>query len=175
MNMRLMKKFNLSALFAVSLALSPLILFVQGCNTTGCLDNRSSLPIAGFFSYETGGSISIDSISIGGLGAPNDSLILSTGTQASQVYLPFSSETDGVRFVISYNWKYAPFPDTLTFRYDTTPYFVSEECGAMYRYRITHFEHTSNLLDSMAVVDSLITNVEHVNIKLFYRTETGEE
>lgn len=170
--MRLMKKYNTPVVVMTALLFA---IMLHGCNTTGCMDNRSSLPIAGFYSYENGAAISIDSISVGGIGAPNDSLLLAPGTQAQQVYLPFSSETDKVQFEIGYAWKYAPPGDILTFEYETIPYFVSEECGAMYRYRITRFDYTTNLLDSVAVADSLITNVERVNIKLYYRTETADE
>lgn len=171
-----MKKSNPLRWLLPAVACVMMLLAAEGCNTTGCLDNRSSLPIAGFYSYEKNAAINIDSITVMGIGAPGDSLLLTAGKQVQQLYLPFSSERSQVRYLITYVWQQAPLPDTLTFDYETTPYFVSEECGAMYRYRITRYAYSTHLLDSMAVVDSLITNVERVNIKLFYRTETpGEE
>ncbi len=161
-------------LCAVAAVATLIALMAGSCNTNGCTDNRSSLPIAGFFSMETGAEIAIDSISIGGIGAPDDSLLVNTGMKIHQVYLPFSSEAEGVTFAFLYDWKNAPQPDMITFRYKTIPFFVSEECGAMYRYRITEYSYTTHLLDSVAVIDSLITNVEKVNIQLFYHTETPE-
>lgn len=167
-----MKKFNPLTLCALTAVVALMAMFAGGCNTNGCIDNRSSIPVAGFYSMETGGEIAIDSISVGGIGAPDDSLLVNVGTRVQKVYLPFSSEAEEVSFAILYDWKNAPQPDLLTFRYQTIPFFVSEECGAMYRYRITEYSHTSHLLDSVAVIDSLITNVDRVTIKLFYHTET---
>lgn len=171
MNMKLMKKYNGFKLCFLLLAGVWIALTVHSCDTDGCLDNRSSLPIAGFYSYELNSEYPIDSVTIGGIDAPGDSLLLRVGEQAKQIYLPFSSERKKVQFAICYKWQQAPDPDTITFEYTTIPYFASEECGAMYRYTIDKYEYTTVLLDSMVVVDSLITNVEKVNIKLFYRTE----
>ena len=50
------------------------------------------------------------------------------------------------------------------------PYFASEDCGAMYRYNITGVSHTSWLLDSVAVIDSAITNTDFQRIQLYYAT-----
>ena len=170
-----MKRFNLGPTLALTAVMLPAVVMLNGCNTTGCMDNRSSIPLAGFYSLESGTQIEIDSDNIGGVDAPGDSLQLKAGVKAKQVYLPFTSSKEQVSFFIDYAWEDAPETDILTFDYTSTPYFVSEECGAMYRYRITRFSHTSNLIDSVAILDSLITNVERVGIRIYYRTETSPE
>lgn len=152
---------------------------LASCNTTGCTDNRSSLPLAGFYSLDTGSAISLDSLDIGGIGAPGDSLLLVAGQKASEVYLPFRSEYDTARFFIAYRYKSLDYPeltDTITFGYDAFPYFASEECGAMMRYRITAIDYTRHLLDSVAVAsaDSVITNVPVENLHLYFKTSTAE-
>lgn len=133
----------------------------------GCLDNKNSLPKAGFYSSVTGEAVSVSGLSVGGVGAPHDSLLLRDGT-VSEIYLPFrAASTD-----VSYRFAVALAPgdtisDEVTFEYETTPYFVSEECGAMYRYRITGVWFDGNLIDSVAVTDSLITNVDAERIKIY--------
>lgn len=155
-----------------------------GCNTTGCTENQNSVPLAGFYSYNTGEAISIDSLAIGGLGAPGDSLLVAPSARASSVYLPFRSTESYTTFTIRYMQKAlqeAGVYDQITFYYESQPWFASEECGAMYHYRITRVAHTYQILDSVGISDSLITNIEREDIRLFFRTasdgddnDTGE-
>lgn len=210
----------LNILFAVGLVGSAL----AGCNNTGCVDNQSSIPLAGFYSYETLGAISLSNISVGGVDAPNDSLLLDHESVA-EVYLPFRSLQDETVFFIRYEDTGEPDPedpenpenpenpgdsgeenpggdgnegagddgtgtepsavatgravsravpamaDTLRFKYERIPYFVSEDCGAMYRYKVLEFEATHYMIDSIALLDSVITNVNRRTIQIYFRTQ----
>jgi len=145
---------------------------LAGCNTAGCTDNQTSVPLAGFYSYTSGQAISIDSVQIGGVGAPGDSLLHAQGA-VREIYLPLRPGRESTSFFFRYtNAGLATLgiADTLTFIYTTIPYFASEDCGAMYRYQITGVSHTSWLLDSVAVIDSTITNVDFQRIQLYYAT-----
>ena len=62
--------------------------------------------------------------------------------------------------------------DTLSFKYERIPYFASEDCGAMYRYRVVEMTYTRNMIDSVAMVDSMITNVNRRTIEIYFRTQT---
>lgn len=148
----------------------------QGCNTSGCTDNRNSVPLAGFYD-RAGQSIVPDSLAVAGVGAPNDSLLCAPGSGRQSVYLPFRSATEVTSFAFSYRSHQLAalgIADTVTFTYSSEPYFVSEDCGAMYRYRITGVEHTSWLIDSVGVTDSLITNLDIEQIKIFFITDDGQ-
>ena len=144
------------------------------CSSSGCSDNRSSIPLAGFYSYGSHKAITLDSLEIFGIGAPGDSMLLTSGKSATQVYLPLRANRDDVTFEIKYTEKvlaqYGVF-DRISIGYTTIPYFASEECGAMYRYRITSIDHTRNILDSVAVTapDSVITNVDIESMQLYFR------
>ena len=147
-----------------------------GCNSTGCTDNQNSVPLAGVYSYNTLQAISIDSIAIGGTGAPNDSLLASPSGRTSSVYLPFRAAEASTTFYINYYQKHLlGARDEVTFYYESHPWFASEECGAMYHYRITRVAHTYVLLDSVGVTDSLITNVERETIRLYFRTGNPDD
>lgn len=146
---------------------------LPSCNTTGCTDNQNSLPLAGLYSYTTGDAISLSGIAIGGSGAPNDSLLASPGATVSQVYLPFRASEPYTTFYITYHQSgLEGQQDQVTFYYESHPWFASEECGAMYHYRITRVAHTYVLLDSIGVVDSLITNIERETLRLYFRTSS---
>ncbi len=144
-----------------------------GCNTTGCYDNQSSIPLAEFMSGQ-GEKIAVSGLEIHGVGAPNDSLLAGgEGSNLSEVYLPMRSTHDNTTWCFHYTQEGLDDPalnDTISFGYDSEPYFASEECGAMYRYRIRKVIHTTHLVDSVVILDSLITNADIVTIQIYFHT-----
>lgn len=125
----------------------------------------------------TGQAIIPDSIEVGGVGAPSDTLLLGANGRSSQLYLPFRSTRPSTSFYIRYRQKALDYPeltDTLTFDYDAIPYFASEDCGAMYHYRVTAYTYTRHLIDSVGMTDSLITNLDRETIRIFFRTAETE-
>lgn len=150
---------------------------LAGCNSSGCINNQNSLPLAGMYSYATLTTVAIPGLTVGGVGAPGDSLIASNGT-VSSVYLPFRSTQDETSFFFHYNQEGIDsdaFNDTLTFSYSSIPYFASEECGAMYRYKITSVAYTTHLIDSVGIVDSLITNIDRERIRIYFRSADNDD
>lgn len=154
------------------------LVLAVGCNTTGCLDNQSSIPLAGCYSSSTGSPFSLgSSVQIHGVDAPNDSVLSASSASASRIYLPMRSTADSVRWCLHYTQEGIDderLNDTITYLYASIPYFASEECGAMYEYRIEKCRYTTHLLDSVIVSDSLITNVDMERIKIYFRTQESE-
>ena len=150
---------------------------LTGFNTTGCLQNQSSVPLAGFFASSTGESIRVDSLCIFGIGAPNDSSLIS-GTAASMVYLPLRSSASETSFCIRYLQKALDFPefnDTISIGYTSEPKFVSEECGAMYCYNIDTVAHTCHFIDSVSVLEPYIDNIDVMRLKIYFRTTADDD
>lgn len=180
--MRLEKKYKAYGFPAVIASLALWVsALLPACNNQGCTDNHNALPLMGFYAIGTDENgkrveeaISLDSLDIGGVGAPGDSLLVASGQRVGQLYLPFRYHSEQTAFFFSYHYKAQGidkpvFNDTITFTYDSEPYFASEECGAMYRYRIRRVVYTRHLIDSVAVSDSVITNVERERMKVFFR------
>lgn len=143
------------------------------CNTSGCTDNRSSIPLARFYSSSSLKEISLDSLEITGVGAPDSAILVVPGTKVSEIHLPMRATAKTTAWCFAYHWADLDSPannDTISFSYDAEPYFASDECGAMYRYRITDMTHTSHLIDSVALVSPLITNIDDVDIRIYFRT-----
>ncbi|MBD5185959.1 MAG: hypothetical protein HDS92_05055 [Bacteroidales bacterium] len=148
-----------------------------GCNTAGCTDNQSSLPLAGFYNSD-GNAVSIDSLAVWGVGAPGDSLLLAPSTPASQLYLPLRSTATETSFCFAYRTAELDDPrlqDTLTLAYTSTPWFISEECGAGFRYTITRMNVTHHLIDSVKITDSLATNIDREILRIYFHTAEPEE
>lgn len=158
-------------------ALSAVLSFVS-CNTAGCTENRNAVPLAEFCNSTTGDAIALDSVEISGVEVPSDTVLTTAGTTVSQVYLPMRPTHNSLSWCIAYRWKALDFPelnDTIEFDYDSDPYFASEECGVIYRYHITRMSHTCHLIDSVAVVDSLVTNIDKTYVKIYFRVSETEE
>jgi hypothetical protein len=153
---------------------------LTGCVNPTCKDNQSALPLMGFYDSATGQSVTINSINFGGVGAPGDSLLIVSGESNSQVYLPFRADATSTAFYINYvfsdeSLNTTAWNDTITFHYTASPYFASSECGAMYQYLISSVDCTHHIVDSVAVVDPLITNVESERIKIYFRTSAADD
>lgn len=147
---------------------------VAACSSDGCLDNRSALPLAACYSSQTDEAVTLRGIAIHGIGAPGDSLLLDSTQSVSQIYLPMRAGKSETSWCLEYGIEGLNDPrfnDTVTFRYTAEPFFVSEECGAMYNYHIHSVSATAHMLDSVVVLDSLITNVDIVRIRLYFPTE----
>lgn len=159
------------------------VTLLTGCNTSGCTDNHSAIPLAEFYGSDMK-AVTLDSVQIHGVGAPGDSVLLAAGTRAAEVYLPMRSTAANTTWCVSYKWKRLDMPalnDTISFDYQSIPYLASDDCGAMYRYRLTRVDYTRHIIDSIGVVDSLITNVDIASLHIYFRTtsvdgeDSGEE
>lgn len=145
-----------------------------GCNTQGCTDNHSALPLMGFYSGTTGARMMLDSLDLSGVDAPNDTLLVHSGQSVNSLYLPFRYDSNETAFCFHYDYPEQGLDDpalndTITFGYTTEPYFASEECGAFYIYTIRDLKHTTHLIEKVEIVDSIINNVDMERIKVYFR------
>lgn len=154
-----------------------LVAFATACSTSGCLENQSAVPRAEFCSSATGETVSIDSMLVYGVGVPGDSLLKSDSRAAATVYLPLRSSSAATSFCFRYTEARLNSPalaDTLTLAYTSEPRFVSEECGAMYFYRISSLTCTTHLIDSVALRDPLVDNVDRTTLAIYFRIAREE-
>lgn len=162
---------SLSRIIPVLLPLSGL--WGAGCASEECDGNRSALPLAGFYSSGSDpGQISIDSINIYGIGAPGDSILLSSLGSQSEIYLPFRIAGGKTSYVIRYmqsEMRKYDLQDTITFTYTPLPKFVSSACGAMYDFEISRIDHTTLLIDSVVSNSKIIDNTPGENLRIYFR------
>ena len=160
----------LAILSCLLLALCPVL---TACDTGGCTELRSSVPRADFYSSASGSKISVDSLQISGIGAPGDSILYGPRTRLSSVNLPMPAQENSVRWRIAYVQSQLAelgLADTISIDFERYPWFGGEECGAMYKYRITRLSSTYVLIDSVVIVDSLVINVDRPTLNIYFRT-----
>ncbi len=155
---RILKHITLAVIVALSLTV-----VTSSCNNDNCNGNSTGIPLAAF--YEGNEAVKIPNLTVYGIGAPNDSLIIDK-TTADKVYLPLSITRNSCQYVLNYNTE-GIANDTITLNYNEIPYFESHECGAMYNFSITSWEHTQHAIDSIAIPEPLITNADVVSIKIY--------
>lgn len=151
-------------------------LALSACNSSGCLENRSSLLYAVFYSMESGEKISVDSLEIIGEGMDDKDPLSAAGSPIGQILLPMRSTKDVTTWVFKYRQHQIDMPelyDTISFRYDSTPYFASSDCGVVYNYHINKVTYTKHLIDSVSVLDSLVTNVDKERLRVYFRTRSA--
>lgn len=144
------------------------------CNSTGCTEGRSGIPKAAFYSSSTGAALTVDSLRVYAVGAPGDSAIMDQSQRDASVYLPLRADASTTDWCIAYKQQQLDYPwliDTLHFEYTTQPYFGSEECGVGYRYQIDYLSSTHHLIDSVKLLDPLVTNIDKTYVAIYFRTE----
>ncbi len=144
---------------------------VLSCTPSTCDENSTAIPLACFYASETKQSIAIDSLTVYGVGAPGDTVIMDNG-MATQVYLPLRMNTHNCQFVFHHENVALSDPrynDTLTINYDPVPYFSSMDCGAMYYYDVVNYEYTTNLLDSVRIITDRFTNADVETVQVYFR------
>lgn len=150
---------------------------IGGCASNECLDNKSSIPLAGFYTPDAAGvpkSTGIKGVRIYGMGAQGDS-VAGEG-DLTQVYLPFRIDSDETSYVIEYTAESdsegeSP-TDVVTFRYKMKPWFVSSACGAVYYYEMREIVSTHHRIDSVTCPNGMITNADRETIHIYLHPET---
>lgn len=167
--------------FLIPLALIGAVLLgsvLVSCGSDECYDNRNSLPLAGLYSAQTKQAISLDSISVWGIGVPNDSLVLDTARNVQQIYLPFKIDETRTSFVIRYDAlrKRNPYTpnDTITFSYQNVPVFESQACGVFYEFKDVTIKYTTHFIDSVACPNGFIDNTPATNLQIYFRTQSSD-
>ena len=147
------------------------MMLFASCSGEGCINNRNSIPLEGFYELGTENKVSVSHMPVYGIDAPNDSSLLDTARNSQQVYLPLRGNKTQTAFV----FDGGPIKDTLTINYESYPYFDGEDCGAMWRYLIHDIEYTRNFIDSVLVTDPLINNQERERLMIFLHLPEADE
>ena len=158
----------------VAVASVAMLSLLSACGSDGCTSNTASIPLAQLYSSSTLKAIAVDSISVYGIGAPGDSMIVRCGRSISQFTMPLRTTVDETKYVIHYDQKALSDErnnDTITLRYKTDAMFDSKECGVVYAFEVSDFYYTRHLIDSMAMPYNRITNLTSVAVQLYMRTQ----
>ena len=145
-----------------------------GCDS-GCFENRTSIPKAAFYAYNMpDNAITVDSITVYGIGQQSGAMLIDCGKKVSQFSIPFRNDADTTQYVIRYDMKALArynICDTLTISYTRYPHFISADCGVTFNYTIKDLSYTTHMLDSAALMVDEVTNVDEETMRLYYAVQ----
>ena len=129
------------------------------CSNDSCYDNGNSLPLATF--YVGNNQQTITGLTVMGIGAPGDSLLLDSAS-VNELFLPLRATTTSSSYLFQ-RWRAGddePFlcSDTLTSEYEPIEFFHSIECGAMFNFDVKRVNCTTHGIDSVVLLTQLFTN-----------------
>lgn len=95
--------------------------------------------------------------------------ILIQNTRAAALRILFNSSKDSIRYSFRTDTTSNVF-DTITFYYEPTVHFISNNCGYNYFYSIQKVKHTTHMLDSFAIPNGNVTDDAQIeNVQLFFK------
>ncbi len=129
-----------------------------------CEQSTVSTLNAGFYSFQDSipEAALIDSFTVYGIGRA-DSLIYDQANSVGSFDLPLSHFVDTAGFVLTLGTE----TDTIRFLYSRELHLISMECGFTTYYYIESIDNTSNVIDSVSVVNEKVTNGDYENIKIY--------
>jgi len=140
-----------------------LLLAFSSCDENLCEESTDVNFILGFYTIEDDRVIDsiVSNLTIYGIGR-EDSLLYNQ-VVARKITLPLSPTSDTSRFILRINET----EDVCVFTYTRFVRLISHDCGFITEYDILGFDHTNNNIDSVAIIQSTVTNFEEEHIKIF--------
>lgn len=120
---------------------------------------------ASFYSKQSSSSLTLDSVSVRGIG--RDSLLYENET-LSELELFLNPTSDTTRFLISIQQDGALYTDTLTFHHTNTVWFQSLECGYMVFNHLQSCSHEGSIFDSVVIEDSTVNNNDSEHVRIYF-------
>lgn len=153
----------------------------SGCSDSECYQNRTALPLAGFYEWPDGTDrIHISGLQVKGIGVPGDSLLWD-GAPCDHLYLPFRIDSDTTAYTFTYavtdsiGMPTRILESTVTFIYTKTPHLVSEACGVSYRFDIQDIVCRGNLIEKAEAPRGFIDNADKENLRIYFtKASTGK-
>lgn len=140
---------------------------VESCSDVNCPLSTTSLA---YFDLRTENNmgVKLDTVTISATAIINgqahqDTIInLKSGLSSLQLPLSYNEKTE---YTIHYTQK---LKDRITIEYTSKPYLSNIECGTVMFYHVDHIEYSTNVLDSVVIVNPDITNEEKINFTIYY-------
>lgn len=146
----------------ISIIFLILILTIPGCSSDGCYEDIDSDVFISLNTTEDEDNVSIDSLTVFGLGVLNDSLYQDATEE--NLLLPLYPGSDHSIFVILNGLV----SDTITINYSSSYNFVSKGCGYNYLHTIESVSFTRNRIDTILIINNSVTPDDEENLRTFF-------
>lgn len=164
-----MKK--IPAFIVILLALCGFV--VQGCGEDDCPLTTTSHARFDFLDSKTHQTVALtNGATISGLAYVNGQLRVDTLFNQASNYMSLPlSYTSQTTFVMHYSETLC---DTIELTHKNLPFVSNIECGTLMFHEVESMRYTTNVLDSVVLVNPNIDNEEKTNFNIYYRVTDGE-
>jgi hypothetical protein len=150
---------TLSLLFFLFIILNLLI----SCTPAACLGETTSLLNAAIYQTGTNKPFKPDSITIYGIGKPNEKLY-SKAANITMIKFQLDASSKACGFVVKVN----KVVDTLWFRYTSRPYLISKECGFTFFFTLDSCIWRGSVIDTINIRNNQVAIFNEENIRIFF-------
>jgi len=133
------------------------------CGSTGCYNETDVKVYCSFYSISKGAAVSLDSLSVWGVGS--DSLIYKKQT-ISQLALELNPNSTKTQYVVQSKTGNYVFTDTLTFIHTNKPWYESKDCDCMVFSTLDTCLTTGGIFQYATIPDHNIINYEKTHVVL---------
>jgi hypothetical protein len=104
------------------------------------------------------------------IGETNEILVQGEHRNAN-LRIPFNYSKDSIRYTFRTDSTSTLF-DTITFYYEPSVHFISNNCGYNYFFNIQKVAHTTHMIDSFAITNSSVSDdAQNVNVQLYFKRQ----
>ena len=168
-----MNKRKQTKAFVMSMLMVVLMACFWGCGESDCPLTTQSVARFDFLDSKTNKPVGLtNGVTISGLVYINNELRIDTLFNQAQSYMSLPlSYTNQTTFVMHYT---ETLRDTIELTHKNLPFVKDIECGTMMFHQVESMRYTTNVLDSVVLVNPNINNEEKTNFNIYYRTADNE-
>lgn len=147
--------------------------FAPGCSDSDCPLTTLSVARFDFLDSKTHKAVTLtNGAMITGLIRIDNQLDIDTVFNQASSYMSLPlSYTDQTTYVMHYS---ETLRDTIEVTHKNIPFVKDIECGTMMFHEVENMRYTTNVLDSVVLVNPQIDNEEKTNFYIYYRTDDDE-
>lgn len=147
--------------------------FIQGCGESECPLTTVSYARFDFLDSKTHAAVGFtQGVTVTGISQVEGELLEDTLFNLAQASMSLPlSYTDKTSYVMHYS---ETLRDTIVVAHKNIPFVSDIECGTMMHYHVEGLRYTTNVLDSVVLINPDITHEEKKNFNVYYRATESE-
>lgn len=147
--------------------------FLTGCSESDCPLTTTSAARFEFLDSKTHVPVSFNNgVTVDGIVHKGDTLLTDTVFNQAKNYMSLPlSYTKKTTYVMHYS---ETLRDTIELTHKNIPFVNSIDCGVMMFYKVEGLRYTTNVLDSIKILNPEINNEEKRNFNIYYRAADGQ-
>lgn len=142
---------------------------LTSCGDSSCTESTTANAMMTFYSRSTSSALTIDSISVRGIGT--DSILYDKSREVKYISVPLRINSNESAFQLNFyrsNSSANAQTDTVRFYHQNRPQYISPDCGCSVFYHIDSVSHTRHRIDTVKIKQPEITNQNEEHLQIYF-------